>query len=1172
MIVNQSYFYQNYALDGSAIFVSENLDNLAIITNSVFESNYGNLSLIKTFFSGLQASNLTFNNNPMTIFSKEGASVNIKDVAVYNTDCSLNLYKGCVIDAVFQTVKISNLTAVNITLHSEGATLYCKNAEKFEVNGANLINMTGSKGSCIIGKSVNFDITGLNAKDFYGGCISASKLDSFSLADSNFDNTFISNLKPNSAFTTTQASSFICSGCNIVTIKNSTFTNNINQTLSGGGVYLSGSGNNQTAVIDSCSFSGNLVPQTGGAIYASGYNLTIKNSDFSSNSARDGGAIYYTLNSNQFTNLAITNANFLNNIGNMTGGAVSITKIIGGFIFDTVYFSGNQGFKYRGSQIDYISKGGALYFSCTECNTTLLKNTRLENNQANVGGAIFYDQKPIFWQNTTFSDNKATSVSGYGPHVASYPVQLVYKNTNTSQITLNIFDSKNNPIGYEAYASKFLVDIEKTPDLLSYPDYNTEEKYTFTINFEHQSSGHPLSDAFVIVGIDHYGQAVGYDDNTTLTGEPYYVRISQKSGSCSSCPELTYSTYSYRGAYNFNNSFAYSPSSHISLTLDTNIFKVHPSALYNNSQHEASITFRDCVEGEIAPLNTAQCIECPYGNYSLNKTITPSTQCYPCTDLGGSSICWGGKNITILPGHWRLNTDSANVLNCTFANACYPAPPNLALAPSKCGFNMKNNVSSAYCGNTTFPMNTTGDADCDSYIHQINNYCSVMKYGSPTGVCNKGYKNVPFCGVCDKGYGITSKGQCVECNINVGYILTLLYNFLFRIGLIGLTVYSAHTKAPTAEDREKSCALRIVINYFQIMGMFLIIPMEWPGFINDLKSLVGSLFNSSNKSQSGGFSYECLFDYFGWEKSSMDYYQLSMMLTLFSPILYIVFFALILLLHYAIRRYPIFSRDFLEVNAITATVIFFYIWPGLMQSAFTIFDCVQVNDPNYQPYQAVVRSDPSMVCYEGSHILFSIISAIPILLIWGILVPFFSYRSLRKQKNTLGLRDPKVNGLYGFMYQGYKEKTYWWEFVGLARKLVFLFVATFISNDMLQVKCLTLFLVVVFFLFCNQKAKPFVNDRLNFLERISNYSLCAIIYASLYQLNFKNTTSTLVFAFIAFLFTATFFGYWMTHYLTYLRKTAITAAKSINKHSKFCAKVLLKIFCLNDVMTLSEIS
>ena len=212
---------------------------------------------------------------------------------------------------------------------------------------------------------------------------------------------------------------------NIVLTFNGT-NNFINNSASenGGGAIYAGS-NTSLSLIETSYFSHNSASSNGGAIEAYG-NVVVTlngNNNFTNNSANSGGTLYAELNASLIFN---GTSSFSNNSA-VQGGAIFVDE-------STTTFSGNISFVNNGHNTE-DSRGGAVYFYISST-LSILPNTTvcLENNHANLGGAIYvYDVNPSIY---------CTHITRYIPKPKCFfqlpgqnlhrglDVQLVFKNNS----------------------------------------------------------------------------------------------------------------------------------------------------------------------------------------------------------------------------------------------------------------------------------------------------------------------------------------------------------------------------------------------------------------------------------------------------------------------------------------------------------------------------------------------------------------------------------------------------------------------------------------------------------------------------------------------------------------------------------------------------------------------
>jgi len=70
--------------------------------------------------------------------------------------------------------------------------------------------------------------------------------------------------------------------------------------------------------------------------------------------------------------------------------------------------------------------------------------------------------------------------------------------------------------------------------------------------------------------------------------------------------------------------------------------------------------------------------------------------------------------------------------------------------------------------------------------------------------------------------------------------------------------------------------------------------------------------------------------------------------------------------------------------------------------------------------------------------------ALPAIVIWSIGIPSYAFILMHKHKNELNL--VKVKTRYGFLYNGYKLHSFYWEVVIMYRKILFIFISVFLAT------------------------------------------------------------------------------------------------------------------------------
>jgi hypothetical protein len=142
--------------------------------------------------------------------------------------------------------------------------------------------------------------------------------------------------------------------------------------------------------------------------------------------------------------------------------------------------------------------------------------------------------------------------------------------------------------------------------------------------------------------------------------------------------------------------------------------------------------------------------------------------------------------------------------------------------------------------------------------------------------------------------------------------------------------------------------------------------------------------------------------------------------------------------------------------------------------------------------------DYDMECWKTKHLKWTLLLDIPSLFCWGALAPFLAFRLLKKNKNNLD--DEAFKGPYGFLYLGYKNEKYYWEFIILYRKIIMIFISVFMASYNVDVQAICVLGVGFISYNLHISSNPFLEDDLNDLEKRSLMSATFTIYCGCYYL------------------------------------------------------------------------
>lgn len=121
------------------------------------------------------------------------------------------------------------------------------------------------------------------------------------------------------------------------------------------------------------------------------------------------------------------------------------------------------------------------------------------------------------------------------------------------------------------------------------------------------------------------------------------------------------------------------------------------------------------------------------------------------------------------------------------------------------------------------------------------------------------------------------------------------------------------------------------------------------------------------------------------------------------------------------------------------------------------------------------------------------------MLLWVVGIPWLAWHLLREHK--LRLENEEIRERFGFLYNGYRLKRYYWESVVMLRKVAMIFISVFLRSQGTRIQALTVFLFLLFAAILTLKQKPYVNRKMNNLEVLSLVTSCVTIYCGFFFLS-----------------------------------------------------------------------
>jgi hypothetical protein len=177
----------------------------------------------------------------------------------------------------------------------------------------------------------------------------------------------------------------------------------------------------------------------------------------------------------------------------------------------------------------------------------------------------------------------------------------------------------------------------------------------------------------------------------------------------------------------------------------------------------------------------------------------------------------------------------------------------------------------------------------------------------------------------------------------------------------------------------------------------------------------------------------------------------------------------------------------------TLVILLFLAQPNIVKSMFSVFSCREIESGEFW-----ITTNLDIKCWTNTHLMYSLIVAFPAIMCWGIGIPTICLVALYKSRRKLATLSVRLK--FGFLFNGYEETTYYWEFIILYRKILIICCSVFLGNMSIPIQALTVMLLLIFTLHLHHEFQPFMNDELNQCESRSILVSAITIYCGLYYL------------------------------------------------------------------------
>jgi hypothetical protein len=355
---------------------------------------------------------------------------------------------------------------------------------------------------------------------------------------------------------------------------------------------------------------------------------------------------------------------------------------------------------------------------------------------------------------------------------------------------------------------------------------------------------------------------------------------------------------------------------------------------------------------------------------------------------------------------------------------------------------------------------------------------------SLTGVCREGYRGNK-CQACDNGYSRTTENECGKCPDDVSNAFRLIGLIGVLVLICGVLVWSSINTAyePAALH---SIYLKIFANYLQLVLLTTQLSLEWPSFVYELFSIQ----QNSGTATDQFLSVDCYLGNSANDDAYKNLYFDKLKVIALIPVVFSLAATAFWTVHFAVRRdKEVFRKQWVA----TLVVLFFLIHPNILRSNFSYFACTEIESGEFW-----LKENLDIRCFDSEHNSFALAVVLPVLVVWGLLVPLLVLLYLVRTRRELSEINTKLR--FGFLYNGFKKSKFYWEFLIILRKILIIFIVVFIGNQSIPIQALTLALILLNFLVLQYLTNPYASVELNQMELRSIFVASVTIFCGLYYL------------------------------------------------------------------------
>ncbi|CAK57244.1 unnamed protein product (macronuclear) [Paramecium tetraurelia] len=335
----------------------------------------------------------------------------------------------------------------------------------------------------------------------------------------------------------------------------------------------------------------------------------------------------------------------------------------------------------------------------------------------------------------------------------------------------------------------------------------------------------------------------------------------------------------------------------------------------------------------------------------------------------------------------------------------------------------------------------------------------------------------------DGSYSVSSAYQCGNCDqivdnvltislISIWTLISILISVLGNIRSIEELILGIRLKSFKNNylNTKVSSAIQIKVftNYFQIISTIATFQLQVP------TALTSVVQNIGNPVDSMAYSFDCFL--INLSDILIIYFRIIWSLVTAASFLGVFFFfgCLAILIKIVRYRFSFISTPLLY--------IFLYMQPNLVGGLISLLSYRRICNDLWIQGNVAYRYDTK------NHLFWVLIFCLPLIIIFALFFPVYFFYKLKINKTCLD--KSHIRQIWGYLYNEYKQKAYFWEIVKILQKELIIVVLAY-YEDHIPIKASLVFLSLSGYIFLAHSLQPYYTGKMNQLDREA-IIICAV--------------------------------------------------------------------------------